>query len=425
MPQADRQRVHLQIADAMALLESPDLGQLVGHYLDGNALDKAAAHALLAARKEIARFSYGDAVQYFELALEHGDWGAERLDLVIEHAEALGRAGRSAAAAEQYLIAAQLLEATSGDVAQLSLLRAKAATKMLHSGQLKRGQEVCRAVFGDLGIPFPENLKQAQKASLRNRLVVGAIGLAARFRKSGDLTAIRDRATTLWEAAASLMMMDFVVGDAMMSWYLRDVARLNDPMFQLRPDTSGAAGLANLDAAWAQRKSRSMLERCKVISRSEGAPQAQVLYSAGRSGVAWFTGQWSLSADIAGEAIAFSRREIADFDFVQSILLGNRQSALICMGEFEQARPEVKRTLRDGERRDDAFITRLFPAEFGTMLSLADDDVPKALRLSDAVLEDVHDDHFTSMHWAHFNGTANALIYDNNHEALWDLMDRQ
>ncbi len=425
MPVAHKQDLHLSIAGVMARQVTPDLGRLVGHYMDGGDAECAADYAAQAARQEVERYAYSDAIQFFELALAHKDWGQDRLALVVEYAEALGRAGRAAEAAEQYLAAGDIITENGGELADVPLLHAKAATNLLRSGQLTRGLDACRSVFDDFGFPFPENLKEAQSASLRNRLMAGPIGLAARLRKPSDPQGVRDRALVLWEAAASLMMMDFVVGDAVMSWHLRDVARLEDPMIKLRAKTSSAAGLSNLNAGWAQRRAKALLVEADAIATQEGSAEARVQVLAGQGGVAWFTGQWQASADISKEGIALARQEVADFDFVHSILRSYRLSALIVMGELEEVRPETRQALRDGERRGDAFVTRLFPTGFGALLDLADDNPEKALALADAALQDVHNNHFTSMHWSHFNGKGNTLLYTGSHSAFWDLMERQ
>jgi hypothetical protein len=44
---------------------------------------------------------------------------------------------------------------------------------------------------------------------------------------------------------------------------------------------------------------------------------------------------------------------------------------------------------------------------------------------SDALLTDVPSDRFTSLHWAHFNASANALIYADRAWDAWSLVQQQ
>ena len=411
---------HLTIARGMAKSKEPDLARLVEHFLGGEDFDMAARYAVDAARASVLRLAFDDAANYLQLALHYRDWGSERLDLIVEHAETLAKAGLSAEAAEQYLVAVNMLRVSGSNPTRMSLLHAKAATELLHSGQLVRGRDACRLVFEDLGLPFPETLQQAKRASIFNRFVL-SVSYTRKTQNPDQLA----RTNTLWEAAAGLIMMDFVIGDAVFSWYLREVAKLDDPINKLRADVCSATGFANLGSNWAQSKATKLLQQSDRLHQTIAEPMAKVLLGSGKSGVAWFSGKWSEAAEYAGDASNLSRREVAQYDFINSILHGYRLSALICLGELQTARTELEKVMVDGKRRGDNFISRIFPTGFGAFLDLANDDVRAAISKADAVLTEAPDDRFSSLHWAHFNGKGNAHIYANEVEEVFELLDAQ
>lgn len=425
IPQERLRNRHLKIANSMVESNDPNLARLVEHYLGAGAFDEAARHAIEAARAADARYSFSDAASYYSLALEHQDWEEARPGLLEELAETLAKAGRLAESADRYLDAVELLGTGRHASTRKSLLRAKAAIKMLHSGQLSRCRNTFKSVFADLGIPFPETLRQARRASVVNRFLGSLPSTRSLWRNTGASQDKLMRANTLWEAAKGLMMQDFVVGDAVFSWYLRDAANLADPMYTLQASSASATVYATMDSNWANKRASKLIQQSEQLAAQVENPMAELVVRNCRAGIAWFDGDWSAAADLAGDALKFMRQNISYYDFIASALYSYRLSALVCQGDLNKADAELKKTLEDAKRRGDTYISRVFPTNFGTYLDLARDEPQTAVANANAVLEEAATDRFTSLHWAYFNGKANALIYQNRIEELTSLLDEQ
>lgn len=421
-----RQERHRQLADAMAKREKPDLRFLVEHYISAGMDDRAAVHALQAARRSAERLSFDSAAEYYEVALRLGCVDGSRAAVEAERAEVLADAGRCAEAAEGYLEAASLIgTARAEDPFEIARIKALAAKQYLYSGQLPKGLSVYRELFAELRIPFPETLRDAQKTALLNRLVAQMPVLNRYLLRKRSKTETELEAHMLREASMGLLMLDFVLGDAMFSWYLRYAHLLKQKSMMVRACATEATVLANLGQPWAIKRSRKLLQRADEFRRDSDEAYDTVQYHTGRAGTAWSLGDWKTAAAAALDGIEYNSQEIGRFDFHISILLGYRISALILMGDYDTATGERDRVLEDAARRGDAYVTRFFRASYNTHLDAAADDVASAIEASDLVLEGAADDRFTSQHWAHFNCKANALIYLDDAVGGWDLLSKQ
>jgi serine/threonine protein kinase len=414
---------HREIADEMARAAEPDHPLLVEHFLGAGEPVLAAEHAILAGRRAGKRLAFDQAAEFLLLASRLRDPSDEDGTLAIELADALAAAGRSAEAGELFLRGAR---SNQSDPLAVAGYEARAAQQFLYSGRLTAARDVYLKLFKDLGIPFPMTVGAARRMSIANRAVftIGLRRLKVRTEMENRAHALM-RVDTLWAASKGFLMLDYVVGDAMFSRYMREATALGDRSRVVRALAMESAVLANIGRGWSIRRSEAMLRRAEDLGHGSIDPYDRVLLQIVQSSISWFRGRWRDAAELAREAVELHRRDCVRYDFEIPTALSYRVSAMVMQGAIRQAKAETLAAIDDALPRGDIFVSRLFKSGYWTYIGLAEDDPDAVIADSDALLQDVASDRFTLLHWSYFNAMVNALVYaDRPWEAL-SLVEQQ
>ncbi len=425
LPTGERRLRHRQIADTLALEPNPDHELLTEHHLGAGQLAAAADHAVLAGRAAANRLAFERAIALFRLALEHRGGGVPAWPIEAELAAALSDAGRLEEAADHFLAVSRAVGARTPGQLEEAAYKLKAGEKLLHCGLHARGRAVIREVFRDLGLRFPETVRAAHRMALGNRIWFALRLTRLRVKNHDDVRPeLLLRLDTLWGAATGLVMLDYVVGDAMISRYAREAARVGERSHTVRALGLEAAVFANIGTAWSQRRSASLMRRAGALLDQSRDPYDRVVLEVCRAGIAWFAGRWRAAAETARNAMELHRRERGRYDFELAIARGYRVSAMVLLGDIEAARSETLAAIEDARQRGDQYVLRLFYSGYWVYIGLCDDDPEAVLSQSSELLSDALEDRFTSLHWAYFNATTNALIYAGEPWQAWSLVVR-
>ena len=183
--------------------------------------------------------------------------------------------------------------------------------------------------------------------------------------------------------------------------------------------------MANVGRRWSLRRSDTLLRRACDIADESKDPYDRVVLRTCQSGAAWFRGRWQEAAELAAEAIALHRRDCVRYDFEVPIALGYRVSAVVMQGAISQAKAETQAAIDDAQRRGDRYVSGLFRSGYSTYIAIADDDPERVIAHSAALLHEVPQDRFTSVHWSYFNATVNALVYAARPWDAWSVVRQQ
>ena len=419
---ADRRRHrHREIAEEMERDEDLNHARLVEHWLGADEPGLATDHAILAGRGARERLNFQQAAQFFRLASRLRDPFANNAGLAIDLAHALADAGHSAESGDLFL---RIAHEVTEDRYTTTACVARAAQQFLYSGHLSTSQAVYRRLFDEVGLPFPGSVRSARRMSLRNRLsLVAGLG---RIR----LRPVRDRSIDptrrvdlLWAASKGFMMLDFMIGDALFTCYMREAARLGERARIMRGMALESLVLTNVGQRWSIRRAEALTRKAQPLGHSSD-PYDRVVLSSCQAGMAWFRGRWSDAAALAREAIELHRRECVRYDFDVAIMQAYRLSALVMQGALVRAKGEAVEAVSDAERRGDAYVSRLFKSGYLVYVTLGEDDAPSAIAHAATLLNDLPPNRFTSMHWAHFIATVNALVYADRAWDAWDAVQR-
>jgi hypothetical protein len=420
---ATRRVRHREIAEEMIHAVDLDHPRLVEHFIGAGEPALAAEHAISASRQARERFVFTQAAEFLVLASQLGDFLKQSVSFTAELAEALADAGRSAESGEHFLQAA---EASEPDRQAAAIYRVRAAQQFLYSGRLSKAYTIYRQLSTDLGLVFPETIRAAFRISLANRVpfLIGVRRFKVRPNVEPSPQALM-RIDTLWAASKGLLMMDFVVGDAMFTWYMREAAALGEPARLLRAMTTEATVLANLGRPWSLRRGAALLRDAEDLQRGSTDPYDRFVVETARSIFDFNCGRWREAAEGALEAVTLHQRKCVRYDFMASTALAYRVAALAIGGAIAQAKAETQKAIDDAQRRGDIFVSRLFKNGYAVYIPLADDSPDQAIADAAILLNDLPTDHFTSLHWAYFFATANALVYSNKAWDAWSLVDSQ
>ena len=423
LPPATRRLRHREIAEELARVADLDHPLLVEHFLGAGELRVASDHAILAGREATERLAFSQAAEFLLLATRLRDPLGDNASLAVELADALADAGRSSESANLFLTIAS---AHDKDPAAASLFRARAAQQLLYSGRLSEGRAAYRKLFTDLGMTFPETVHGAQRMALVNRAVF-AIGLSRLMaRPTGEARRRAEmRVDTLWAASKGFLMLDYVVGDALFTRYMREAAALGERSRMMRALALEAAVMANIGQRWSMRRAETLLRRGQELAGESPEPYDLVVLGTCRTGVVWHSGRWREAAEMAQEALTLHRRDRVRYDFELAITQGYRGSALTMLGSIQQAKVESLEAIENARARGDTYVSRFFGSSYYVYVALAEDNPDLIIADSYAVLDDLPTDRFTSLHWAHFLATVNAYAYADRAWDAWALVQRQ
>ena len=220
-------------------------------------------------------------------------------------------------------------------------------------------------------------------------------------------------------------MLDYVVGEAMTSWYLTEAVRHRDRSRLLRALALEASVYANIGNRWSLRRSASLLQWADRLMQDSHDPYDRAWIKLARTSSAWFGGNWRSCVDLARDTVAELRSECTGVNWDVAMSLSFGLSAQVFLGQFRQLNETIPELLDDAERRGDRYVTTVFRSGYLVFLPLADDRPEDAFRAAEATIEDVPSDRFTAFHFHHFNAATNALLYEGKAWSAWSLIEQR
>jgi len=159
---------HRRLARTLKRSGRADAAELAAHFAAAGDNGQASLHYLAAAEQAAEALAFDYAARLYQLAFDLATpVGTEACNLRTRLGDALANAGRSAEAAEQYLIAAQGLEAS-----HCLELQRRAAMHFLMSGHIQRGHAVLRNVLATVRMNLPRGAKSAIVSLVLRRSVL-------------------------------------------------------------------------------------------------------------------------------------------------------------------------------------------------------------------------------------------------------------
>ena len=183
--------------------------------------------------------------------------------------------------------------------------------------------------------------------------------------------------------------------------------------------------MANIGRGWSFRRAERLLARAQALGGGSQDLYDRMAISTCRIGIVWHRGQWTQAAASAQETLAMHERERVRYDFERAIVQGYLGSSLVLSGAIREAKAHNLEVIEDARGRGDVYVSRFFRSSYYVYIALAEDDAETIIAEFDAMLRDLPADRFTSLHWAHFLATVNALAYAGHAWDAWALVQQQ
>jgi hypothetical protein len=354
---------HRRIAAALEKLgqdrQQPEV--MARHLAAAGERERAAAYARDAARHAARGVAFDRAATLYRLALDLGHFPAEeRRDLLVELAEALINAGRSAESVAMFLDAAR-----GADPTRRTLCLMRAATMALYTGEVTRSLEIIAELFADLGLKVPATPGAALASLVRHRAVLTVGGLRYRRRHASEVAPSElARADGLRNLAIALGMVDNIRGADFQARALRHALRIGEPQrvaHALLLESSffasqSASGLAH---------GRRRLELARELAASAADPMLGLMVRQHEGLMTYFAGDFRGATAILAEVHGRLAERYVDNDVVQALAYTRLFQCLSlrelgAIGELLQRVEEYTRIARQrGELYLDTTLRRL------------------------------------------------------------------
>lgn len=403
---------HRRLAEALEEQVDVKADALVEHWLGAGMRDQAAAAALIAADEAISALEFERAAVLLELALETPR--SERDVAVIRRrrAEILVNAGRSADAAEAFLIAADVAPSSE----RSELLR-RAALEYLRSGYVDRGMVVLRRVTEPLGIKFPNSQWAGIAQILFTQLV--ASFLIRRFRpKSGDIDeATKTRIDIYWTAVEGLGWADAFKATAVQALHLRAALRSGDSLRAARALTFEAGMLAT-------RGPRSRARANRYVDRArELAPGAQEnvpILRAVTALIAYQSSRFRKAIEWAKKTVDYVRQSGAAEPWMVTVAHLQHVWSLFYLGDIREYRARVLEFRSAAAKRGDQFAVNTLSTGLAAMEALYADEPDRLTHQVEATMATWSNDGFHLEHFWEGVALTHRDLYRGNAQAAYE-----
>jgi hypothetical protein len=334
--------------------------EILGIHLEGAGdLIRAARYYVAAADHAAETLAFDRAAKLYRHALQlHLPTNPEELRrLQTQLGDALANAGRGAAAAETYRMAAS--DALAADSLEL---RRRAATQLLISGRVDDGVALLRSVLADVGLKLPETPRGALWSLLWRRAQLWFRGTSFRPYAASDVPrAVLRLVDICWCAGLGLSAVDPIRGFDFQTRSLLLALRAGEPYRIACGLAMEGVHVATGGRPKAQHAAK-LLESAEALAKQIGNPHALGLVSMAKGLAAYLQGYWQRAQELCDQAEAILRERCTgvawELDTAQIFAV----YALYFQGDLAEHRLRLMRVLQEASQRGDLYV----PLHLGT-----------------------------------------------------------
>ncbi len=281
-------KCHRQLAEALEASDVSDPEALAEHWRGAGESDKAVPYAVRAAEDADGIFAFDHAAQLYRLAIEMLPAHHEALGgLRIKLANALANAGRSALAAETYLLAVP--DASPSEAVDL---RRRSAEQFLRAGYVNKGLALIESVLATVGMGIAKTPFRALLAFVYCRLRLRLRGLGFKERSEAQIPSdILAKLDICWSVAGPLSMIDNIRGADFTGRALLLALRAGEPgrlaiIIAFQAVHSSIGGLKTWDAT------EKLVETASRLADKVDQPAAKAFAGTARAYALYFVGRF-------------------------------------------------------------------------------------------------------------------------------------
>ena len=407
----EAKEVHERLAEAFE-----DGGDVLGAgepWREAGAPERAAVHFATAGRRAAAALAFDRAASHYSDALSMGVWTDEqRLELLVNMADALSNAGRGPAAARHYLAAA---DRASG--ARALDLRRRAVEELLRAGNVDEGLIAAFTAVEAAGLAFAEAPLRAL-LGLRARLRLR--GLRFRRRSPDDVTAHElARIDLCWSLSSGLGLTDHFQGAHFQARGLLLALRSGDLPRVARGIAAEAAYAAALGN---DRRAARHLERAARLADETGQPHVIGIVSLMKGLASHLNGRFALGLGHLTTAEQIFRERCVGTHWE---LAAVRQYSLECLyylGELPRFESATTEGIKEAQDRGSLYAATTLRTGLTNAVWLLRDEPARARHELDEAMKLWSSHGYHVQHWYELIARTQIDLYTGAAAEAWARM---
>jgi hypothetical protein len=398
-------RVHARLADAVEQLDGDRTDMLARHWLAADDKERAKRYACEAAAEARAKLAFNRAAQLYQTAVELESNEGARAELLRALGDCQSSDGRAILAAGAYLRAA-----AHSDHAQAAQLRHLAADQLLRGGEIAQGLEVLKGVLEQAGLRLAAGPRRAALAIFWRVIRLRWRGVRFVERPASSISP-RDQhlLNVLWSANIGLSAVDTLRADDLLLQYLLLALKTGD----IRRVALGFSALSGQMAllggsriGWAMR----LASEADVLAQRSADPATIGMARMCKALVLFFAGEYDSAAD---GLLAVERHFLTHCHGVGWELATTRSFVCFSLrlaGRIRELCDRFDRYVADADQTGDRYLgTNL--RTYQTLVWLVRDDVGRATKEIDGVLDAWPKDMYHVQHFFNLYGRCEQALY--------------
>ena len=432
LPDADRRRRHLALAEALMQAADPEPQALVEHFQGAGDTARAGAYAIAAADRAAEVLAFERAARLYRLALQLAPAGSDPLSLQVSLAEALSNAGQSAQAGEAFREAAQRASAAGADAVDVLRYQRQAADQYLRAGVVAEGMAALTDVLAGAGMKLPASRGGALAQILYRRAALAFRGMKFTLRRGADVPpGALVQLDAAWGATTTLSLIDPLLAGVFGVRHLRAALDLGEQQRLARALGHEASYQASIGGARGRASAASLLSTVEELGQESADPYDQGWLKLAQGTTAYLGARWSEAALCCDEGTRLFRSQCTGVNWELVSTESFAVSALAHRGDLAEVRARRRRLVQEAEERGDLFATTGFRLGILSLVDLADGEASSVRAQADALISRWPDHAFLTQHYLHLLATVAAALYEDDGadavariEAAWPRLRR-
>jgi serine/threonine protein kinase len=402
--------LHEKLALAVEQWDRDRKDKLARYWLSADDHARAKRYAIDAAAEARGKLAFNRAAELYETAITLEADGQERAALLRALGDCRASDGHAISAAEAYQKAAAGCDAT-----QSVHLQHLAAEQLLRGGHIAEGLEILQGVLKQAGLRMAKGPRRALLSVVWRLVRLRLRGTDFVERPASSIPARKRRLLdVLWSANTGLGVVDILLADDFLLRFLFLAFEVGD----LRRVAQGLAVLGGQLAALGSSRmpfARKLIGRAEVLAHRSGDPAVMGLARMSKAVIHYFAGEWETAL---GELTAVEEHFLRHCHGVSWELATTR--SFICFtlraqGRLRELCDRFDRYTADADRTGDRYLAANLRTYMAVVWQVRD-DIPRARRDAEGLLDCWPDDKYQVQHFFHLYGRCEQALYEDQPE---------
>ncbi len=413
--------LHLKLARALEKNGSKDPERMAVHFHGSGELIRAGRLYERAATQAAEALAFDHAAKLYRESIGCGGIDdAEKSELTVKLATALGNAGRGRESALAYLAASG-----SGNKDEDLRLQRQAGFQYCVAGHIDEGRECFRGVLDHIGLQLPKSRKSALFSLIRRRLLLLMRGTRFRRRDESQVPAeLLERIDLSWEVAGGITVIDPIPAAEFQTHNLLLALKAGEPFRIARALAWEASHVAMIGQRFRSRVDR-LLDEAAILAKEIDDPMLIGTVDLAHCVAAFFLGDFQACRQFGDRAAEVFRRECAgaawELDQSQTFAFWS----CYWLGDLVELRKRQENLLQVARNRGARLVESQLTTFGGPFVWLAQDDPVQAKSALANAAEHWEAVEYQVYHYTLLTAKSQIALYENLGVEALEMIERE